>query len=116
MEDRGVPVGQLEDKIGELLADAARSGTPAKFSAYQVVQIIAVACEEPQESDRSVSHWTPRELADEVVRRGIVEKISPQSVERFLKGGRCETASEPLLAERESRRPRTISTGGADGV
>jgi len=35
-----------------------------------------------------VSTWTPRELADEAVKRGIVEQISPRTVERFLKGER----------------------------
>jgi len=31
-----------------------------------------------------VSSWTPRELADEAVKRGIVTSISPRTVERFL--------------------------------
>jgi hypothetical protein len=32
-----------------------------------------------------VSHWTPTELAAEAIKRGIVEKISPRSVGRFLR-------------------------------
>ncbi|MGH9935580.1 MAG: helix-turn-helix domain-containing protein, partial [Blastocatellia bacterium] len=36
-----------------------RSGTPPKFTAEQIVQIIAVSCEEPAENERPVSHWTP---------------------------------------------------------
>lgn len=103
--DRRARVDQVgKDKeqrrvIEETLGDAPRSGTPPTFSAEQVVQIIAVSCEEPAASGRAVSHWTPGELADEVIRRGIVESISPRQVGRFLKRGRLETASEPLLVE-----------------
>ena len=72
-----------------LLADGERSGTPSRFTAEQLAQIIGVACELPEESGRPVTHWTPPELADEVVRRGIVETISPRHVDRLLKGGIC---------------------------
>ena len=41
-----------------------------------------------------MSTWTPRELADEAVKRGIVEQISPRTVESFLKGERVATASQ----------------------
>jgi putative transposase len=58
-----------------------------------------VACEDPQESGRPVTHWTPRELAEEVIKRGIVTSISPRSVGRFLGRRRLEAPSEPLLAE-----------------
>ncbi len=66
-----------------VLADAYRSGMPAKFSAEVVVQIIALACELPSDSGLPLSHWTPESLATEAVKRGFVESISPQSVERF---------------------------------
>ncbi len=58
----------------------------------QIVQIVAVACEQPQSSIRPVSHWTPRELAQEVVKRGIVQEISPRSVARFFKRGNATAA------------------------
>lgn len=67
-----------------VLADAARPGAPATFTPEQIVQIVALACEDPQESGRSITHWTRRELADEAIKRGIVEDISPRSVGRFL--------------------------------
>ena len=76
-----------------------RPGTPATFSAEQICRIIAVACEEPEESGRPISEWTPRELADEVVKREIVESISPRQVGRFLKGERLEATSLALLAQ-----------------
>jgi putative transposase len=53
-----------------------------------VVQSIALACEQPDHAARPVSHWTVREVADEAVQRGIVERISARSVGRFLKRGR----------------------------
>jgi transposase len=69
------------------LVDKERPGGPTKFTAAQLTQIIAVACELPEESDRPVTHWTPSELADELKKRGIVESISPRHVDRVLKGG-----------------------------
>ena len=56
-----------------------------------------------QQSDRPVSSWTPRELADEAVKRGIVEQISPRTVERFLKGERFTAPSQALLAHSAAR-------------
>src|SRR5688500_7979634 len=66
--------------IATILADEPRPGAPATFTAEQVVQIIALACEEPQASERPISHWTPRELAEEAAQRGLVARISPRSV------------------------------------
>lgn len=86
--------GGLMTHIIEVLSDELRPGTPAQFSLEQIVQIMAVACETtPQDCDRMLSHWSPSELATEVVKRGIVKEISPRSVGRFLKGGRPTTAS-----------------------
>lgn len=92
----------LERLIIETLTDEQRSGTPATFSAEQVCQIIAVACETPALSDRPITEWTPRELADEVTQRGIVNSISASQVRRFLKRGGVETASKPLLVEQQA--------------
>lgn len=85
------------------LEDAPRAGAPPTFSAEQVVQIVALACESPPGSDRPVSHWTPRELADEAVTRQIVPTISPRSVGRFLKRGPTAPPCEPLLADLGAR-------------
>jgi len=91
--------GALPEAIKEVLSDAPRSGAPCKFTAEQVTQILAVACEPPADSDRSVTHWTAAELGDEVVKRGIVESISARQVGRFLKYGGIAAAPQPLLAE-----------------
>ena len=78
--------------VHERLQDAPRPGAPATFSAEQWCQIIALACEPPEASGRPISHWTPRELADEARKRGIVETISERHVGRFLQSGRAQTA------------------------
>jgi putative transposase len=77
----------LRAVIAEVLADAPRPGAPATFTAEQIVQIVALACTNPADAGRPITHWTPRELADEAMQRGMVETISPQSVERFLGSG-----------------------------
>ena len=88
-EQEGASDKDLAKLLHDLLADGERSGTPPKFTAEQLTQIIGVACEVPEESGRPVTHWTPTELADEVTKRGIVESISPRHVDRLLKGGIC---------------------------
>jgi putative transposase len=85
LESEPVTDQELEAFIIDSLRDAYRSGTPAKFSAEQVVQIVAIACEDPQASGYPISHWTPKEIAAEAVKRGIVESISQRQVGRFLK-------------------------------
>ena len=82
----------LGQAIEALLTDEQRPGAPSPFTFEQYMQIMALACETPAEADRPVSAWTPRELADEAVKRGIVPKISPRTVERFT------AASQALLA------------------
>jgi len=86
--------------MAQVLADAPRPGAPATFSPEQIVQLVAVACEPPEQSGRPIDHWTARELADEVNKRRIVKDISPRSVGCFLKRGRPAAAQEPVLAER----------------
>jgi hypothetical protein len=75
---------QLRAAIRELLADAPRPGCPGKFTAEQLAQIFAVACEKPEKSGRPITHWTHAELADEVVKRGIVASISARHLGRLL--------------------------------
>lgn len=81
-----------------VLADKDRSGSPGKFTAEQLCQIIVVACQPPEEAGCPVTHWTPRELANEVVKQEIVESISPRHIGRFLKGGGIKAASDTVLA------------------
>lgn len=80
------------------LIDKERSGRPNTFTAEQLCQIVAVACQPPEELGRPVTHWTPKELALEVVKQNIVESISVRHIGRFLKGMPVETASVAILA------------------
>jgi putative transposase len=73
--------------VGDRLSDAPRSGTPARITPEQVARIVALACEAPSESGRPVSQWSTTELAAEIVRRGIVDTISPRHAARLLKRG-----------------------------
>jgi putative transposase len=78
------------------LTDVPRSGRPRQITAEQECQIVALACERPVEGGRPISHWTGRELAEEVVRRGILPRLSPRHAGRLLKRGTCSrTASAP---------------------
>lgn len=95
---------ELEAVIVEILSDAPRPGTPPTFTPEQVVQIVAIACEDPKESERPVTHWTPREIRDEAISRGIVKTISERQVGLFLKSGGFEAASHEAVAERLSQR------------
>jgi transposase len=67
-----------------LLADAPRSGRPDTFTAEQICKVIAIACEKPQDYGRPITHWTARELRDEVIGQGIVASISVRQVNRLL--------------------------------
>lgn len=98
----------LAKAIEAALADELRPGTPPTFTPEQIVSIIAVSLEEPSMCGRPLSHWTPKELADEVRNRRIVETISPRQVGRFLKGERPQTSPQPVLAEPGDRRSRNL--------
>lgn len=71
--------------VSERLADAARSGAPPTYTPEQICAVIAMTCEKPSESERPISQWSQREIADEAMRRGLVPRISQRSVGRFLK-------------------------------
>jgi putative transposase len=71
--------------VPERLADVQRSGAPATFTPEQICALVAMTCEKPSESERPISHWSQREIADEAMRRGLIPSISQRSVGRFLK-------------------------------
>jgi len=96
----------------EVLSDEPRAGVPPTFTPEQITDILAVACEPPEESGRPVTHWTPTELAAEVIKRGIVASISDRTVGRFLKGGRPEAASHTVLAQLAGQRGRPYKPHG----
>lgn len=82
------PSEKLGEAIELVLADRPRSGAPPTFSSEEVAQIMALACRDPEETGRPISHWTSGELADEAQKQGIVSRdcvddLGPQG-RRFL--------------------------------
>jgi putative transposase len=73
--------------VAERLQDAPRPGVQPRITAEQRCQIAALACEAPAKAGRPISQWTGREIAAEVMARGIVEPISPRHAARLLKKG-----------------------------
>lgn len=71
--------------VQDRLRDVPRPGRRSQITAEQTCQVVALACEQPK--DRPISQWTGREIADEVMRRGIIQQISPRHAARLLKKG-----------------------------
>ena len=94
---QAVPLTDLD--AAARLADLPRPGAPGHITAEQVCQIVALACEPPVESGRPITHWTQREIAEEIITRGILPRISPRHAGRLLKIGRPQAASESLLVD-----------------
>ena len=82
---QGVSLADLT--VAERLEDAPRPGGPSRITPAQVCQIVALACAAPSASGRPISQWSGTELADEIVRQGIVAQISPRHALRLLKKG-----------------------------
>jgi len=81
------PEAEPGGAVAARLQDLPRPGVPSRFTPEQFCQLIALGCEIPTGSQRPISHWTPREIADEAVKRGIVDRISPRHADRVLKRG-----------------------------
>ena len=102
---------RLRAAIRETLKDAPRPGCPGTFTAEQVTQILAVAGEPPEKSGRPITHWTKRELRDEVVKRNIVSRISESQVGHYLRTAALQphrrkmwintTQKDPVIFERQ---------------
>lgn len=73
--------------IEDRLQDGLRPGAPRRITADQRCKMEALACEKPEKSGRPISQWTGREIADEMVKRKIVNDISSRHAARLLK--RC---------------------------
>jgi hypothetical protein len=79
------PIALTDLSIEERLEDLPRPGAPPRITADQRCQIEALACEQPEASGRPISHWTGREIADEIIKRGILDHISPRHAARLFK-------------------------------
>ena len=79
-------------------------GAPGTFTAEQIVQIINLACRPPEQLGRPVTAWTPRELADEAVKQGIVATHLAPHGGAFFKGR--PICSRTAAATGSTPRPR----------
>ncbi len=90
----------------QLLSDSPRSGAPATYSAEQYTLIVSLVLMPPSEYDRPITHWTARELTDEVHLQEIAPGISSRQVQRFLdqadlRPHRSEYWLNPRIDDRE---------------
>ena len=82
------------DPVAQRLEDAPRSGAPPKFTPEHQCHLIALACEKPELSGRPITHWTARELKDELNKRQQIPSISVRHVGRLL----AEAQLQPHLS------------------
>lgn len=68
-----------------LLVDSQRIGRPHVFQPIFWIDVLSLATSNPKDSDRPISDWTHRELADEIELREMTESISYSTVGRFLR-------------------------------
>jgi putative transposase len=99
------PIPFSELSLEERLHDAPRSGKRPRITPAQICAIVAMACEAPSQSGRPITHWTDREIADEIVKRGILDHISPRHAARILKKSGPQTAFGPGVVELGTGRP-----------
>jgi len=95
----------LREFITEVvLADDPYNGERGKYTPEQITQLYAIVCENPQDSGRPISHWSCRELAEEMVKSGIVERIPISTVWAFLKSRRFEASQSERMVKSQNRR------------
>ena len=97
------PISLDDLSIEDRLEDLPRPGTPPRITTDQFCQIVQLACEKPESAGVPISQWTGREIAEEIMNRGIVDKISPRHASRLLKKG-SPTAKGTLMANTRTRR------------
>jgi len=73
------------ESVEERLKDKPRSGRKPSITAEQWCKIMALACEKPEDYGVPITHWSHSTLTAEVLKQGIVEKISMSHVGNFLK-------------------------------
>jgi len=84
---KGQTISYEDLSIEDRLQDGPRPGAPSRITADQRCKMEALACEKPEKSGRPISQWTGREIADEMVKRKIVNEISSRHAARLLKRG-----------------------------
>jgi len=89
--------------VDVVLADDPYNGVRGKYTPEQITQLYKISCEPPENSGRPISHWSLRELSDEMVKRGIVDHLPISTVWDFLKSSRLEAAQSGRLDQSKAR-------------
>jgi hypothetical protein len=79
------PRDGLRKAILVVFADEHRSGRPARITAEQQAQLVALASEHPTPDECPGAHRSSEDLAREAVKRGIVDSISARHLRDILK-------------------------------
>jgi transposase len=70
------------DGLKTALDEKKRPGAPRRFTGRDEANLTVLACSSPP---TGAQRWTMRLLADKLIKLGIVETISPMTVQRWLK-------------------------------
>ncbi|NJO01551.1 MAG: helix-turn-helix domain-containing protein [Bacteroidia bacterium] len=81
-----------------MLSDNARTGAPVRISTAQKEQIVALACEKPENYGLPLTQWNREALLQVAKQPGIVEQISPRYVSEILKKSRHSSSQKSVLA------------------
>jgi len=101
IEESGI---QYHRSVLKTLSDEPRPGAPGKFTSEQICQIINVACETPEMAGLPLSHWSLSSLAEELVKRKIVDSISTSQLHIFLKSSRTKATQSKRMDPHANRR------------
>jgi transposase len=90
--DQEVSDKELLQRMLAVLKDSSRDGAPKRITLAQKQQIVALACEKPQDYGIMMTQWTREMLAQVAKTKGIVNKISPRYVSEILKKARIASS------------------------
>ena len=72
----------VRESVEIALVDRPRPGSGRKLNAKQEAQLVAIACSDPPPGRK---RWTIRLLMEEVMKQGVVDSISFETVRRVVK-------------------------------
>ncbi len=78
-------LSEYRQKIIDVLGDAQRSGAPKRIAVAQEQQIIALACDKPEQHGLPHTTWTHELLQQTAIKKQVIDKISARQVGRILK-------------------------------
>lgn len=83
--EEGISDKELLDRMLAIIKDNPRSGAPREITLAQEQQIVALACEQPEDYGIPMTQWNREMLAHVAKAKGIVKKLSPRYVSVILK-------------------------------